>query len=167
MENIDRAAQLLRSGRAAVIIVKSEAEHLQQHPHERLDRVDDRPEQGDEERDGRRNRQRRPVGISDRDRLRQHLAEHNDQHRHDGGRLQHAALAEFMDEQIGRVSRRGDGDELAAEQHRADEPTFVNGEAVDERGAAVAGRLQRLKPRARGRRSAPSRRRRRRRRRPD
>jgi hypothetical protein len=150
MQDVDRAAQLIRPRKAGFAFAVAEIEQPQQQVDEDLDRAHHRGEHGDEEGDDRRDDERHLIRVSDGDRFGQHLAEHDDQHRHHGGGFQHAALAEFLDEQARHIGRGGDGDELAAEQHGADQPAFVGDEAVGERGARVAGGLQRLKPRARG-----------------
>ena len=67
------------------------------------------------------------------------------------GGVDDAALARpSSNEHAGGERRGGDGDKLPAEQHRADEAPAHRDQPVDERGAAVAGRLQRVHARARG-----------------
>ena len=128
-----------------------DAAQAQHAAHQRLDGADDRTEHRDEERDRRRDQQRHAVGIGDGDGLGQHLAEDDDQRGHDDGRVDDAAIADRRDEHAGGESRGGDGDELSAEQHRADEAPAHRDQPVDERRAPVAGHFQRVHARPRGR----------------
>ena len=151
MQDVDRAAQFLVAGHARFVTRQIDAEQPQHAAHERFDRADDRPEHRHEEGDGRRDQQRHAVGVGDGDRLGQHLAEDDDQRRHDDGRVDDALVADGDDEHAGGERRGGDRHELAAEQHRADQPAAVGDQPVGEPRALVAARLQRLKARARGR----------------
>ena len=66
-----------------------------------------------------------------------------------GGGVDDAALADRRDEHAGGEGRGGDGDELSAEQHRADQAPAHRDEFVDEGRALVPAGLQGVQSRPR------------------
>ncbi len=121
MQNVDRAHQLLMAGNARIRL-DSETPHSRRMPRTSASTaLTIGPKTRDEEQHERRDQQRNAVGIGDRDGLRHHLAENDDQRGHDDGRGPHAVIAVKFKQNAGRDRRRADGDELTAEQHRADE----------------------------------------------
>ena len=101
-------------------------------------------------RDRRRDGARHPVGIADRQRLGQHLAEdqHEQGHRQRG--VDDAGLAEQVEEQAGGQRRGEDVDQVVAEQQGADQALALLDQPADDAGAAVAGFLQLQHARPRG-----------------
>ena len=149
VQNVDRAHQLLMAGNSRIQLDQRNAAETQHAADQRLDCADDRSENGYEEQHKRRDQQRNAVGIGDRDRLRHHLAENDDQRGHDNGRGPHSVIAVEIKKHAGGDRRRADGDKLAPKQHRADEPPAHSDQARDQFRPVVAGHFKRMHPRPR------------------
>ncbi len=148
MQDVDRAHQLFVAGDPRILLDQRHAAQTQEAPHQRLDRAHDRTEDGDEEQHQRRDQKRHAVGIGDGDGLGRHLAEDDDQRGHDEGRRPNPALAVEIEHEARGDRRRADGDELAAEQHGADEPAAHADEAGHQLRPLVARHLERVHARA-------------------
>ena len=138
VQQIDRAAQALGRRQDRLVGADLDAEHLHQHPDDRLDHGEQRPQQIDHQLHRARDQQRHPVRRVDGDGLRQHLGEDHDQHRHHAGGVEHADLAEPGGEDAGRERRGADIGDVVAEQQRADHPLAHRKQAGDDAGLAVA-----------------------------
>ena len=151
MQEIDGAAQLLARRQDRLNLADLHADAAQDHPHQPLDRLEDRQHQRDRPRDRLGDDQRPAIGRVERGGLRQHLAQHEDQRRHHDGGVDHAGLAEQREQQAGGQRRGGDVGRVVGEQDRAEETLALRQQAADDGGVDIAVLLQPQHRGARGR----------------
>ena len=150
VQQVDGAFQLLGASEDRHAFVGMAAEQLEHAAHQHLDRHEHRPEDRDERRERAGQQERAAVGVVDRNRLRQHLREDQQEHRHDGRRPDRAVVADHDHEDARHEGRRADVDQRVTEERRADQTLAPPQQAIDQRGAFVTVALQRMHPGARG-----------------
>ena len=144
MQNVDGALQLVVGRHHGAAMAELDAGELQHDAHEVLDAHEQRPEDGDEEMHEARHRQGKLVGMIDRQRLRQHLCEDEQQTGHEEGRVDRAILADEHDQHAGHDGGAGDVEERVAEQQRRDHAISAAQQLRDDEGAAIALLLERM-----------------------
>ena len=150
MQQVDRAAQFLVAGEDVLGRVQTKSEQPQEPAHDRLDCERDRTEQACERPNRLGYDQREAIRTIDRNRLRHDLGKYDDDCSHQKRRIGDTRIAEPAQEQAGRNGRRGNIDEIVAEQNRANQALAHLHEAVDEGSAMVPAVFERRHPRARG-----------------
>ena len=143
VQHLHRAAHLLARGQQELAARQADAGQTKQTAHKPVHAARQRPEHKNEQADGTRYRERKPVGIGDRPGFRQHLGEDDQEHRHDQRGVGDARLAEQRQEHRSGERRRQDVDQVVSDEQRADQPVAPGDQPGDHAGAAVSGNLER------------------------
>ncbi len=138
MQEIDGTAQLLACRKDRLILSNVHAEARENPADEPFDPYQDRPEQPHHPLHRLRNRERNTIRRVEGRRLGQHFGEDDNQHRHQGGRIDHAGIAEPCEQNARRQSRRGNIGRIVAEQQRADQALALLQQLVDDGSTAVS-----------------------------
>ena len=146
VQNLDGSAQLLMGGKHGFAALQIDPEDGQEQPYNAVgERRQEAEHHHHDAREGRHG-ERELLRLRKRPGLGQDFREDHQKHGHDDGGVDHAGIAEELQEQAGGERRGKDVDQIVADQQCADKPVATLDQAVDKTGARVAIGLHRVQP---------------------